>query len=473
MSKGTPRHGASRSQNTRKTGGEFRVLLWLLRNPSFLAVPAVLLTGWYLAGLMAVGYGVGGVVVGMVAWSRAHPVSFDRWAAPRLRATWRRRWTYRGSRWKDVLDDCELTRENRATGQIQVPRLIRVTAPTPTIDVLQIRPVRGQDLRTWTDRAEALTDALDVHRVGLTKKRPGRLTLVIERDNPFRYPVPPPDIPDAPEDVDPAALEVGEDEYGHPVTVSINGGKHLLVAGATESGKGSLLWCPLRSMGPMIKEGWVRPWCIDMKHGVETEIGKDLFGDRRAITGSDAVALLKAFRDNMVAKQNLLVEKKIRRAVIGPDWPADVMFIDEMAMLTAYTSDGAAVRDALRTLAEILTQGRATKDTVFGYVQEPSKDVVQVRELFPSRICLAVTSASHVDMTLGDSARDRGALADEIPLDPAHAGTGFRVDKGSRTIRRIRAGWTLDEDIAELVQRCTPQKQPRLTVVKKTGREVA
>jgi hypothetical protein len=39
---------------------------------------------------------------------------------------------------------------------------------------------------------------------------------------------------------------------------------------------------------------------------------------------------------------------------------------------------------------------------------------------------------SHVDMVLGDGARERGALADEIPGDDAHAGIGFVIDPSSR-----------------------------------------
>ena len=87
-------------------------------------------------------------------------------------------------------------------------------------------------------------------------------------------------------------------------------------------------------------------------------------------------------------------------------------------MATAY-GDRSTVREALRLLAEILTQGRAADCSVMAFVQEPSKDVVDVRDLFTTQICLGVTAASHVDMALGDGARDRGALADEIPGDPA------------------------------------------------------
>jgi integrase len=70
------------------------------------------------------------------------------------------------------------------------------------------------------------------------------------------------------------------------------------------------------------------------------------------------------------------------------------------------------------------------------------------------RICLGVTAASHVDMVLGDGARERGALADEIPGDPAHAGIGFVIDTGSRLPVRFRAAFVDDDEIDELVDRC-------------------
>jgi S-DNA-T family DNA segregation ATPase FtsK/SpoIIIE len=64
-------------------------------------------------------------------------------------------------------------------------------------------------------------------------------------------------------------------------------------------------------------------------------------------------------------------------------------------------------------------------------------------------------------MALGDGARDRGALADEIPGDEAHAGIRFVIDAASRLPVRFRAGYVTDTEIDELVQRCTPQ--PPLT----------
>ena len=133
--------------------------------------------------------------------------------------------------------------------------------------------------------------------------------------------------------------------------------------------------------------------------------------------------------------------------------------VDEMAMLTAY-GDRSDVREALRLLAEILTQGRASLVSVMGYVQEPSKDIIDVRELFTTRVCLGVTAASHVDMVLGDGARERGALADEIPGDRGHAGIGYVIDAASRLPVRFRAALVTDDEIDELVDRCQPWARP-------------
>jgi S-DNA-T family DNA segregation ATPase FtsK/SpoIIIE len=147
----------------------------------------------------------------------------------------------------------------------------------------------------------------------------------------------------------------------------------------------------------------------------------------------------------------------LRDCPISYDTPYELLIVDELAMLTAY-GDGRSVREALRLLAAIMTQGRAAAHSVIAYVQEPSKDVVDVRELFTLRICLGVTAASHVDMALGEGARDRGALADQIPGDPEHAGIGFVIDPVTRLPVRFRAGWTADEDIDELVKRCAPDR---------------
>lgn len=446
-------HGDVMRHSSRRVGGEFRCFAWLARNPLFLLLPAVLTLAGVYVGLVPTAIIVLSLVFAVILWGRLHPRTFDRWAAPTLRAAWRRWTSYRGRRWAAVLVDCGLARENHHTGRVDAPRVMRVRSATRSIDTLHVRITRGQDLTLWTGRTEALADALGAHRVAVTRHRPGVLAVVVERRMPFALPVSAPAIPTDSDVVDLAALDVGDDEYGHPFTLALPG-RHVLVAGATGSGKGSLIWAPLRAMGPTIRDGLVRLHVIDLKGGAETRRGAPLF-HRHATTPADAIALLTAVRDEMKARQAHMAEHGLRRLAVSTDMPLDLVLIDELAMLTAYGERG-DVREALRLLAEILTQGRACLTSVMGYVQEPSKDVVDVRELFPTRICLGVTASSHVDMVLGDGARERGALADAIPGDLDHAGIGYIIDQRSRLPIRFRAALVTDDEIDELVAACAP-----------------
>jgi DNA segregation ATPase FtsK/SpoIIIE, S-DNA-T family len=438
---------------TRPTGGEFRLLGWLFRHPLIALTPPAVTAAVVRFGPVPVGAALAGLVVALAVWWRAHPPSYDRWAAPRVRTCWRRWVAYRGGRWTRLLSACELTREHRHNNRPIVPRVCRVRAVTPSIDTLRVRMIPGHDLKAWVDRLPALADALGVHQIAATRHRPGVLALVIERTMPFTFVVPATRIPELAAEVDLAAVVIGEDEYGRPYPLRLRG-RHFLGVGATGSGKSGLMWNPLRALGPMIRDGLVRVWMIDLKGGMETASARPLF-HRWARTGPDAIGVLTEFRDTMTARQDVLRGERKRRSIITPETPYELLVIDELAMATAY-GDRSLVREALRLLAEILTQGRAADCSVMAFVQEPSKDVVEVRDLFTTKICLGVTAAVHVDMALGDGARDKGALADEIPGDEAHAGIGFAIAPGSRLPVRLRAGLVTDADITELVTTCTP-----------------
>jgi S-DNA-T family DNA segregation ATPase FtsK/SpoIIIE len=448
--------------SSRRVGGEFRGIAWLVWHPLFALVPTALITAAVFVGALPTVIAVGFLALVVVVWGRLHPPSFDRWAAPTLRATWRRWTTYRGRRWAALLADCGLAQTNHHTGHINAPRVLRVRSATPSLDTLRVRLTRGQDLTLWTGRTEPLADALRAHRVAVARHRPGVLTVVVEREMPFRFPIPAPAIPSSADAVDLAALPIGQDEYGHPFTLPVPG-RHIAVAGASGSGKSSLIWSPLRAMGPAIRDGLVRVHVIDLKGGAETRRGRPLF-HRHATTAADAIALLTDVRDEMKARQQHMADHGLRRLDVSTATPLDVVIIDEMAMLTAY-GERADVREALRLLAEILTQGRACLTSVLGYVQEPTKDVVDVRDLFTTRICLGVTAASHVDMILGDGARERGALADEIPGGDDHAGIGYVIDQRSRLPIRFRACLVTDAEIDELVRRCAPPAPPELRAI--------
>ncbi|SFE45058.1 DNA segregation ATPase FtsK/SpoIIIE, S-DNA-T family, partial [Actinopolyspora alba] len=85
--------------------------------------------------------------------------------------------------------------------------------------------------------------------------------------------------------------------------------------------------------------------------------------------------------------------------------------------------------------------------------QEPIKEVVPMRGLFPTKIALRLEEASYVDMALGEGVRERGAFADQIP--DYMPGVAYVKTEGSREPLRVRAAYTGDDDITELVRFAT------------------
>jgi S-DNA-T family DNA segregation ATPase FtsK/SpoIIIE len=319
---------------------------------------------------------------------------------------------------------------------------------------------------------------LNADTLGIIRVSPRVIQLTVVRGNPFAYTVPPVPIPDTPEEVDLGAIPLGLTEDGHTWTEPLTGGNSWLVLGDTGSGKSGLIWNPLRAMGPMIRDGLVRVTMVDPKGGMETRQGRPLFHawadhvedaddddsgsdalDDMAgadYEGESAIRVITAYRNRMKDRQADLAAAGQRKFTLSRETPFELLMIDEMSMLTAFGSRLAG-KTLNRLLAEILTQGRGPGFAMCGYLHEPTKDIVPVRDLFPRRIALRTSSAAYVDMALGEDARLRGALADEIPADEEYAGIGYRVDKRHRNPVRVRAGYVTDTDIAELVRTCTPR----------------
>ena len=151
--------------------------------------------------------------------------------------------------------------------------------------------------------------------------------------------------------------------------------------------------------------------------------------------------------------------------VVAGRWKSLLEF-DEIGALIRYVGDRKTREAIVDRIALLNTQGRALGYTVRGYVQEPTKDTVPVRELFPRRICLRVASKTHVAMVLGDQAYDRGAWANRI--GESEAGIGYLFGEGIREPLRVRAGWVSDETIKELeafVTRVAPAVAPGRVLV--------
>jgi S-DNA-T family DNA segregation ATPase FtsK/SpoIIIE len=111
--------------------------------------------------------------------------------------------------------------------------------------------------------------------------------------------------------------------------------------------------------------------------------------------------------------------------------------------------------DYLAALATLTTQGRAVGYCVVAALQDPRKEVMSIRNLFPDRIAMRLDEPEQTDMVLGDGARDRGAACELISSDPAiGAGVAFVRLEADPDPVRVRAGWVSDADIRAMAAEC-------------------
>ena len=141
--------------------------------------------------------------------------------------------------------------------------------------------------------------------------------------------------------------------------------------------------------------------------------------------------------------------------------PFTVVLVDEVAFLTAYQPDRKLKERIMNALATLTTQGRAVGYCVVAALQDPRKDVLTIRNLFPDRIAMRLDEPEQVDMVLGDGARDRGAACELISTDPATgAGVAFVRLEADPDPVRVRAGWVTDADIQAMADQCAADTAP-------------
>jgi S-DNA-T family DNA segregation ATPase FtsK/SpoIIIE len=137
--------------------------------------------------------------------------------------------------------------------------------------------------------------------------------------------------------------------------------------------------------------------------------------------------------------------------------PFVVIVVDEVAFLTAYHPDKSLRERVKAALATLTTQGRAVGYCVVAALQDPRKEVMSIRNLFPDRIAMRLDEPEQVDMVLGDGARDRGAAAELISTNPeVGAGVAYvRLESDPDPVR-VRAAWVSDADITAMAAGCAP-----------------
>jgi DNA segregation ATPase FtsK/SpoIIIE, S-DNA-T family len=311
--------------------------------------------------------------------------------------------------------------------------------------------VTGQSVADWQKQADGLVAAWHAERLVIRATAPGELRVTIMRGDVLADPVRLPAITPG-SAVDLSAVRAGVTEtrqwWGVPVL-----GHHVLVAGATGAGKGSVLWSLIAGLGPAVGTGQVRLCVIDPKGGMELGAGAPLFSLFSHDATGTTVELLRALVALMHQRANRL-RGRTRLHTPTPAEPLFVIVVDEIAAVTAYVTDRKARTEIEQLLGLLLSQGRAVGISVVAAIQDPSKDTLPVRQLFTVRIGLRLTEAAQTAMVLGQGARDAGAECDLIP--DATPGVGYVMIDGTAEPHRVRAFHVTDADITTLTRTFAP-----------------
>jgi S-DNA-T family DNA segregation ATPase FtsK/SpoIIIE len=417
----------------------WRVLWFALTHPLADAVAMLVLVtylglGWPgLVALAAV------AVIGLAGLRVLQPSWFTRFVAVPVR-DWLRWWFYR-RRWKAAMTLAGLAPDYR--DQPMLPVLDRVHR-AGAVDLVRVGLVTGQAPADFADRAENLAHAFGARLCRIRDVAPGVIRLELVRADTLADPIPALPITDR---VDLAGLPVGRCEDGSPWRLRL-ASTHVLIAGATGSGKGSAIWSLVRALLPAICTGWVQVWALDPKR-MELSFGRALF-HRYACQATAMVELLEAAVAEMHDRAGQF-GGRTRTFTPSPEFPFLVIVVDELAFLTAYQPERELRKRAEAAIATLTSQGRSVGVCVVGALQDPRKDVISLRNLFSTRIALRLDESDQVDMVLGDGARDRGAFADQIsPLPYIGAGVGYVRLEATPDPVRVRAAYVTDDDICAM-----------------------
>jgi DNA segregation ATPase FtsK/SpoIIIE, S-DNA-T family len=417
----------------------WRVLWFVIRHPGLDVTAGVLLLVWAKTGWPGLVTVAGMAVTCLAALRLASPRWFTRLISAPVRDRWRW-WCYR-RRWQAVMTISRLA--PRYQGRVLLPVLGQVAASRFT-DRVTVGMVSGQTPDDFADRAEGLAHGFRVRQCRVRTGRPGTIVLELVRRDALAEPMPALPIPAVP---DLRALPVGRREDGAVLTLRLHG-THLLIAGATGAGKGSYVWGLIRAMLPAMTAGLARVLACDPKL-MELAFGRELFDryGRYAADPADIATLLEDAVADMQARAAQFAGRQ-RDHVPSAEFPFVVVLVDEIAFLTAYQADRKLRERTLAALATLTTQGRAVGYCVVAALQDPRKEVLNIRNLFPDKIALRLDEPSQADLVLGDGARDRGALCDQISSDPrTGAGVGFIRLEADPDPVRVRAAFVSDDDI--------------------------
>ncbi|MCP4004017.1 MAG: DNA translocase FtsK [bacterium] len=350
-------------------------------------------------------------------------------------------------------------------------RVVKVH-PGPVITMYEFEPAPGVKVSRIVNLADDLALALRAMSIRIVAPIPGKNVVGVEVPNAERDVVVIRDSlahPSYQEAESKLTIALGKDIFGNPVCADLASMPHLLVAGATGTGKsvflnGLLSSILFRSTPDDVKLLLIDPKMLEFSlfRGIPHLISEVVTNPKRASAALMGVVNKMEERYELMAKRgvrnikqyNKLIAKELAASRPAPDddivprpLPYIVVVIDELADLMIVAS-----RDVEESLMRLAQMARAAGIHLVLATQRPSVDVLTgiIKANFPARISFQVSSRTDSRTVLDANGAERLlGMGDMLHTPP-----------GSSKIERIHGPYISEKEVKALTDFLRTQGSP-------------
>jgi DNA segregation ATPase FtsK/SpoIIIE-like protein len=323
----------------------------------------------------------------------------------------------------------------------------------PVITRYELQPAPGVKLSRIENLSNNIALNLSANGVRIEAPIPGRAAVGIEVPNEIREMVTLGDIIDEADKRGELPLVLGKEISGNVVVSDLTSMPHLLIAGATGSGKSvcvnSLIMSIISQKGPEdVRLLLIDPKMVELKvyNGIP-HLLTEVVSDPR-----DAAKALRWVLYEMENRYRLLDENYVRNISgynrkISEKMPYIIIIVDEFANLMAISQ-----KEVEETVVRLAAMSRAVGIHLIMATQRPSVDVITglIKANFPFRIAFQVASKTDSRTILDTIGAEKLLGSGDMLFAPA----------GSMNLQRIQGAFISEEEVQRVVQDLKKRTEP-------------
>ena len=330
-----------------------------------------------------------------------------------------------------------------------VPGKMVGSQPGPVVTLFEFLPAPGTKVSRVTSLTSEISMALKAPQVNLHVPIPGKSTIGLEVPNPVRQLVTFREILSSPSFRSinsPLSLAIGKTINGDPYAVDLARMPHLLIAGATGTGKSVCMNVLIASILMSARPEDVRFIMIDPKRlefapyeGIPHLLGPVITDPKIA------ASKLRILADEMIRRYDLMKDTGVRniseyrKAVPEKDWfPFIVVLIDELADLMLSLK-----KDVEPPIIRLAQMARAAGIHLILATQRPSVAVLTglIKANIPTKIAFQVTSQIDSRVILDQGGAESLLGAGDMLMRPP----------GTDALRRLHGAFISESELSRLV----------------------